>query len=90
MPNPALAGDYDDLDFNGVVMIFKRLGKFMVTAAVSLSVIYLIISGIRYMRAGDNPQEALKARKNFIYVLIGIVVIVGFGVIINTVINAVG
>ncbi len=88
-PSLVLAGDYDDLDFKGVVRIFDSLGRIFIVMAVMAAAIFIIISGIRYMTAGADTAKAESAKKQFRYVLIGTVVILGVGVIIETVKNAV-
>ncbi|MFC1721955.1 Mbov_0395 family pilin-like conjugal transfer protein [Patescibacteria group bacterium] len=56
--------------------------------AGSLAVLFIIISGIRYVTSAGNQQLQESAKKNLTYAIIGLVIIVLAFVITNAVINA--
>lgn len=59
--------------------------NFFVNTSVILLIIYVIWIGIKMMTSGANPEKFAQANKAFRYVLIGGLVILGFGVIISTI-----
>ena len=79
-----------NLTIQGVINILNNFSCWLFTVAIALCIIFIVIAGIRYMFAGGNSERTNKAKKNFLYLLIGIVVILGVGVIISTVAAAVG
>lgn len=69
--------------------IISTIGSFFTTIGVSLALIAVIVSGIMYMRAGSSPENVKKAQAWFKNALIGGLIILGVGVIINTLANVV-
>ncbi len=60
---------------------------FVIIGGVSLIVI--MISGIKFMLAQDDPQALSKARKSIIYAALGLAVAVSASTILNFVVNRV-
>lgn len=58
--------------------------------AGALAVIYLIWSGIMYITANGNPEQAKKAQTGIINAIIGIVVILLAYTIFSAIVNAAG
>jgi len=56
---------------------------------VSLALIFIIVCGIKYMTSGGNPQELETAKSCIKGSVIGIVLVVGFRVILTLVIRAI-
>lgn len=54
-----------------------------------LSVVMLIVGGIRYAASAGNSSSVTAAKNTIIYALVGLVVAVLAGVIVNAVMNAV-
>ncbi len=54
-----------------------------------LSVIYIILAGLKFVMNGDKPAEIDKARKMLLYVVIGIAIIFGAQAIKYVVINTI-
>ena len=79
-----------DITVQGLVNIANNLACYIADIAFLLLVIFIILSGFRWMAAGGNSEKVGKAKKNFTYVLIGGLVILGVSGIINTVAVAVG
>lgn len=65
--------------------IIQRISNFMVIVSVLIAVIFIIYGGIRYMTAGGEPKRAEEARKVIFNGIIGAGVVLGVGVILNTV-----
>ncbi len=73
-----------------IIRILGRFSNFLFDAAYGLCVIFIIVAGVRYMLAGGNAEKIGDAKKNFSWVLIGVLVIFAVNVIINSVAAAVG
>ena len=76
---------YDNLNITDVIKILNGFACWALRIAWILIIIFIILSGMRYMWAGGRSTEMETARKNFMGVLIGALVILGFNVILLTV-----
>ncbi len=65
------------------------VGSFLTNIAVLFAVIAIIVSGIMYMKAGSSPEAIKKAQAWFKNALLGALIVLGVGVIINTIANVV-
>ena len=73
-------GSYADL-----FRIISKVIEYMLDAAGALAIIYLVYSGILYITAAGNPDNAKKGLQGIINASIGVAVIVLFQFILNTV-----
>lgn len=87
IPTPPVAGR--GLTLIEIGSIIARVGSFLTSAGVLLAIIAVIVSGIMYMRAGAEPTKIKDAQTWFKNVLIGALIVLGVGVIINTIANIV-
>ncbi len=67
--------------------IVTNVINLVVLVAGALAVIYLIYSGILYITAAGNPDQAKKGQQGVINAIIGIVIIVAAYFIINVAVN---
>lgn len=58
--------------------------------AGALALLIIIISGVRYILSGGDPQKAAKAREGIIYALVGLVVAISAETIVVFVVGKVG
>ena len=65
------------------------VGSFLTSIAAIFAMIAVIISGIIYMKAGDNPDQIKKAKGWFWNAIIGAFIVLAVGVILNTIANVV-
>ena len=79
-----------DLTVQGLFNIIAGLACWATRVAVPIMVVFIILAGFRFMHARGNPTAFQAAKKNFVQVLIGLLVIMGVYYIIATVANAVG
>lgn len=79
-----------DLSIQDVANIINGLACWLTRIATAIMVIFLILAGFRFMNARGDPTKWTAAKKNFRYVLTGILVIMAVYVIIATVAHAVG
>ncbi|MBI2669831.1 MAG: hypothetical protein HYX20_01650 [Candidatus Yanofskybacteria bacterium] len=95
MQNLVFAADAEslpdiDLTVEGLFNIIAGLACWFTRIAFPIMVIFIILAGFRFMHARGNPTAFQAAKKNFVQVLIGLLVIMGVYYIIATVANAVG
>lgn len=55
--------------------------KVLVIVALPIITLFLVISGFMFIKARGNPSELSKAKENFVYVIIGALLILGAWVI---------
>lgn len=76
------------LKANDVPGLIRDITNYILGIAGSIMLIILIINGIRYMSAGGDERKAENAKKAIRWVLIGIIIILASGIIINSMIWA--
>lgn len=80
----------EDLEANDVIKIVIGLSCWLTRVAFTLTVIFVILAGFKFMAAQGNQTKYGEAVKNFQTVLWGVLVIYGVYVIIATVAQVVG
>ena len=83
-------GEYDDLEIQDVFDIISGLACWFYSIAISLTVVFMIITAIKFLTVKGDAAKAAESRKTLMYVFIAIVVIFGVNAIIATVAGAVG
>lgn len=68
-----------------VESLIARIADFFIFISMFLAVIAIIWSGLLYFRAGASPEKVEGAKKMFLYGIIGSLIILGVGVILNTI-----
>ena len=58
--------------------------RFMVYIGVAVAIIFIVWGGITYMTAGGDDTKLGTAKKRIIWGIVGAAIIIGVGVIINT------
>ncbi len=81
---------YNNLSIQDVIAIFSGFACWLWSFIILVMVIFTIIAGFRFMFAGGNPERYTSARKNLLYLLIGILVIFGVNVILQSVATNLG
>lgn len=71
---------FDELDY-----LIARVATFIMFASVTLAVIFIVRAGITWMSAGANPTKVTEAKEQLKSGIIGAFVVLGVGVIINTI-----
>lgn len=79
-----------NLTIDGVINIFRGLACWGLSVMVSVIIIFIVVAGIRFMASGGDSEQYAKAKKNFGWLLIGILVIFGFNVILQSVAGNLG
>ncbi len=80
MPSPlstAYAVNWDNPQLNDLVPVFNRVYNTAILSAGGVFIIWMIISGIRYMSAGGDEKAVAAARKSLTYAVFGFILILG-------------
>ena len=87
IPTPPVQGR--GLTLSELGILIARVGSFLTTVGVLFAIIGIVVSGIMYMRAGADPTKITNAKTWFRNALIGALIVLGVGVIMNTIANVV-
>lgn len=81
-PSPTLTGQA--ITLNEIENLISGLARFLIVISVVVAVIFIIYGGIRWIMARDNDEAAGKAKTMILNGIIGALVILGVGVILQT------
>ena len=87
IPPPPVAGK--GLTLAELGSLIALVGSFLTNIGVLFAIIAVVVSGIMYMRAGSSPDAVKKAQTWLWNSLIGALIVLGVGMIINTIANIV-
>ena len=76
--------------FCGLLQLFKNLLSFALEIAVPIAVIAIVYGGFKIMTAGGSPKGEEAGKAAIKSALIGVVIVFGAWIIINTLLNVVG
>lgn len=76
------------INANDVPELIKNVTNYILGITASVMLILLIIAGYRYMTAGGNEQRAENAKNAIKWTVIGILIILVSGIVINSLITA--
>ncbi len=79
-----------DISIDQVYGIIKGIACWLMRAAVAVIIVFVLFSGYKFLVSKGDAAKVVEARKNLVYVIIGIAVIAGVYVIIGTVATAIG
>ncbi|PIR42102.1 MAG: hypothetical protein COV30_00150 [Candidatus Yanofskybacteria bacterium CG10_big_fil_rev_8_21_14_0_10_37_15] len=71
---------FDELD-----ILIQRVAQFILVISVVLAVIFIVRAGITWMSAGSDTKKVDNAKAQLRSAIIGAFVVLGVGVIINTI-----
>lgn len=77
------------LDLDEIEIIIRNIATFLVVVSIILAVVFIIIGGIMYMAARGNDEMVKKARTTIFNGIIGALVVLAVGVILQTLANLV-
>ncbi len=64
-------------------LLITELINFGLAAGGTVALIFIIISGIKFIRSGGDPKEAEGAKQTMTYAIIGLVIIVLAAAVVN-------
>ena len=73
------------ITFDTLNSIMAQVARFVIVAGPILAIIYIVWGGITYMAAGSDTTKVTEARTRIKNGIIGAAVVLGVGVIINTI-----
>ena len=73
------------ITFDEIDNLIERVASFMIVTSVILAVIFIIWGGITYMAAGADTTKVAEAQTRIKNGVIGAAVVLGVGVIIQTI-----
>lgn len=82
VPQPPTAGQA--ITLVEIEALIKRIAQFLIIISVIIAVIFIIWGGVMYMAARDNEDQATKAKTTIFNGVIGAAVVLGVGVILQT------
>ncbi|TSC90278.1 MAG: hypothetical protein G01um10142_450 [Parcubacteria group bacterium Gr01-1014_2] len=85
-PPPVVGRGFTLAELGSLIAI---VGSFLTNIAVLFAIIAIVVSGIMYMRAGSDTTKITNAQTWLRNALIGALIVLGVGVIINTIANVV-
>lgn len=86
IPPPPVAGP-PGLTLAEIADLIAIVGSFFTSVGVLLAIIAIIWSGLVYMNAGGDENKIKKAKAWFRNALLGALIVLGVGLIINTIAN---
>ena len=86
----AYAVNWDNPNLSDLVPVFNRVYNTLILSAGAVFVIWMIISGIRYMTAGGDEKAVASARSALTYAVLGFILILGAYAIIAILGNLLG
>lgn len=77
-------GDADCQTFAAVKQFLQALGKSAIQWVFAIALIFLMITGYLYITSMGNKQQAETAKNSFLFIVIGILVVLSAYLIVNT------
>ena len=84
MPTPTPPTSGQALTLVEIENLIKRIAQFLIIVSVIIAVIFIIWGGVMYMAARGNEEQATKAKSTIFNGIIGAAVVLGVGVILQT------
>ena len=79
-----------DLTIDSLGNIISGIACWAINVVLAVMVVALIIAGLRFLGARGDQTKVSEAKKNFNWVIIGIIVILATNIIIATIAGALG
>ncbi len=86
LPNPTPPGSSGQaIDLRYIEFIIQRIAEFLIVFGVVIAVIMIIWGGISWILAGGNDERLKTAKKRVWNGVIGAAIVLGVGVILQTI-----
>ncbi len=85
LPAPTNVVGGSAITLNDIQGYLQRIASFLIVVGVILAVIFIIWGGIMYMAAGGDETKSKAAKQRIFNGIIGAAVVLGVGVILQTV-----
>ncbi len=77
------------LAFNSICGLIKALLTAAIQIGIPIAVLFIVYAGFKFVLAQGNPEELKKARKNFVYTIIGIGIFLAAWLLASVIANTV-
>lgn len=84
-PTPPIGSEGSGIDLAEIQSLIERIAQFLILVGVIVAVIFIIWGGITWMAAGGNDENVEKAKSRIKNGVIGAAIVLGVGVILQTV-----
>lgn len=71
-------GKLEKQNLAAILDIIEKTIKFSITWVLAIALIALMITGYKYTTSAVNPQAAEQTKKSFLYILFGVLIVLGF------------
>ena len=78
------------LDIAGIKKLLSTVVDWLVIIGVVIAAIFIVTGGLKYMFAGGESEKADKAKTQLLNCIIGLAIVLGVYLIINTVLKLLG
>lgn len=85
VPNPDVTIGGTAITLAEIEQRITQISQFLIVIAIIIAVIFIIWGGVKYMTSAGDPKKAEAARGIIFNGIIGAAVVLGVGVILNTV-----
>ena len=82
--------NWDNPNLSDLIPVFNRVYNTAIMSVGAIFIIWMIISGIRYMAAGGDEKAIEEARGSLTHAVLGFVLVLGAYAIINILGNLLG
>jgi len=82
--------NWDNLELRALMCIFNRIYNLVIYTVGAIFIIWMIISGIRYLKAGADEDAVASARKSLTFAVLGFLIVIAAHAIIVVVGNLLG
>lgn len=99
-PNPGGGGGTNSITLlstldgiSSICQLLQKLLGVLLAFGVPIAVLFLVYAGFLFVKARGNPKELIRARTNFKYVILGIMLFLGawmLGQIVASTVNTLG
>ena len=82
--NPSATLTGTPITLNEIQRLIEGIGRFLIIISVVIAVIFIVYGGIRWIAAGSNEENVGKAKKIVWNGILGALVVLAVGVILQT------
>lgn len=82
--------NWDNPNLSDLVPVFNRVYNTAILSAGAVFIVWMIMSGIKYMSAGGDEKAVAAARSALTYAVLGFILVLGAYAIINILGNILG
>ena len=82
--------NWDNLELRALMCVFNRIYNLVIYTIGGVFIIWMIISGIRYLTAGDDEDAVANAKRSLTFAVLGFLLVIAAHAVIVVVGNLLG